>query len=127
MPAATVQPASVNFWLYSGATFTAPVTLKDSDGNPIDLTGYSGILMARRDISDVAPVFTCTTTDSTMTLGGNLGTVTLNLTATLTAGFGIDYAGEIWYHDLLLTHADDTTVDKPYQGVIIASPSVTRA
>ena len=126
MPTATVQPASVNFWLYQGATFTAPVVLKDSNGDPIDLTGYSGKLMARRDISDVTPVFTCQTTDGSMSLGGNTGQVTLNLTAVVTAGLSIDYAGEVWYHDLLLKHADGVTVDKPYQGVIIAAPSVTR-
>jgi len=126
MPTATVQPASVNFWLYQGATFTAPVTLKDSDQNPIDLTGYSGKLMMRRDISDASPIATFQTTDATMVLGGTAGTVTLNMTATLTAGLTIDFAGEVWYHDLLLKHADGVTVDKPYQGVVIAAPGVTR-
>jgi hypothetical protein len=123
---ATVQPASVNFWLYSGATFIALTTLKDTDGTPIDLTGCTAVLQARRDIADVLPVFTCSTTDGTLVLGGAAGTISLQLTALVTAGLQIDFAGEIWFHDLLMTQADDVTVSKVYQGAIIACPSVTR-
>lgn len=121
----TTQPASVTFRLYVGATFTEPAILEDGDGNPIDLTGCSAQLQARRDISDVDPVFDLSTTDGSITLGGVNGTITLSISATDTGAFAVDWDGEVWYHDLKLTFPDDT-VQRTYQGAIIVSQAVTR-
>lgn len=121
----TTQPASITFRLYVGATFTEPVTLKDADGNPIDLTGCSAQLQARRDIADTDPVFDLSTADGSITLGGVNGTITLAISATDTGNMVVDWDGEVWYHDLKLTFPDNT-VQRTYQGAIIVSPAVTR-
>lgn len=121
----SVTPATVLFRLFQGATFSEPVTLYDANSALIDLTGYSARLQARRDITDATAVFTLSSTDGSIVLGGAAGTITLKLTAATTAAMTIDYDGEFWVHDLLLT-APDTSVQRTYQGVIIASPAVTR-
>lgn len=121
----TVQPASINFRLYQGATFSEPVTLKDSSGNPIDLTGCSARLQARRDIADPDPVFSLDSTSGGIVLGGAAGTVTLAKPSSATAALSIDLEGEMWVHDILLTFPD-ASVQRTYQGAIFAYPAVTR-
>lgn len=122
----TVQPASVNFRLYQGATFSEPVTLKDGSGNPIDLTGCTARLQARRDISDAAAVFSLDSTGGGIVLGGTAGTVTLVVPPSTTAALSIEWEGEMWVHDLLLSFPD-ATVQRTYQGAIYAYPAVTRS
>lgn len=121
----SVTPASINFSLYQGATFSEPVTLKDSSGTPLDLTGYSARLQARREISDTTPVFSLDSTTGGIVLGGTAGTITLSMPAAATAALPVDWDGEYWVHDLLLTDGSGN-VQRTYQGVIIASPGVTR-
>ncbi len=121
----SVTPASINFYLYQGATFSEPVTLKDGAGAPIDLTGYSARLQARRDISDATPVLDLNSTSGGILLGGTNGTITLSMTASATAALSIDWDGDFWVHDLLLTDGSGN-VQRTYQGAIIASPGVTR-
>jgi hypothetical protein len=70
-------------------------------------------------------VFRLNTTNGGIVLGGTAGTVTLVINAATTAGMTIDWDGEIWVHDLLLTFVSGD-VQRTYQGVIIASPAVTR-
>jgi len=121
----TVQPASVNFRLYQYATFSEPVVLKDGNGDPINLTGYSALLHARRDISDPDPVMSFSTANSTIVLGGINGTITLVQLPSVTGALVIDWEGEMWVHDLLLT-APDSSAQRTYQGAIYAYPAVTR-
>lgn len=122
----TVQPASLTFRLYQGATFSEPVTLYDGNGQPTDLTGCTARLQARRDISDEPPVFTLDSATGGIVLGGAAGTITLSLSAAQTAALAIDWDGEMWVHDVLLTFPD-TTVQRTYQGAIFAYPAVTRS
>jgi hypothetical protein len=121
----TTQPASLSFRLYQGATFSEPVTLNDGSGNPINLTGCTAKLQARRDIADTDPVFALDSTTGGIVLGGAAGTITLNLSAAATKALAIDWDGEMWLHDLLLSFPD-ATVQRTYQGAIYAYPAVTR-
>lgn len=121
----SVQPATVNFRVYKGATFSETVTLKDSAGVPINLTGYTALGHARRDVSDALPLLVFDTTDATCVLGGVLGTIQLKCAAADTAELDVDWDGEMWVYDLLLT--SPSSVDKTLQGALILQPSVTRA
>lgn len=122
----TVRPASVSFRLYMGADFSEPVTLKDSNGDPIDLTGASARLQARRDISDTLTTLDLNSATGGIVLGGIAGTVQLVVNGATTAALpNIDWDGEVWCHDLLLTFQDGTK-QRTYQGAIIVSPAVTR-
>lgn len=65
-------------------------------------------------------------------LGGVNGTIDLLLTpdktALLVSPGVVDWDGEVWVHDILLTNspADPDSVDRIYQGRITVRPGVTR-
>ena len=129
----TTRPASINFVLYPGATFSEHIVLKDGAGQPMDLTGFDALMHVRRELEDALPVITLSTADGSITLGGAAGTVDLLLTpdqtAALTSPGVVDWDGEVWVHDILLTNspADPDSVDRIYQGRITVRPGVTRA
>tara|TARA_R110001599_G_scaffold89005_1_gene236073 strand:- start:399 stop:749 length:351 start_codon:yes stop_codon:yes gene_type:complete len=83
-----------HFVIEQGATFSQVLTLKDSSGSLINLTGYASAEMdLRKNPESSAAVVTLTTGNSGITLGGTAGTVTLTIsaadTADLTAGDGV--------------------------------------
>jgi len=125
----TTRPATVNYHLYLGATFQETATLKDSNDQPIDLTGYSALMHIRRERSDSTPLYVFTSGDGSIELGGAAGTVSLVLNAQDTSNDDlIDPEGEIWVYDLLLSNdnEDPAVVDRTLAGVVYAHPGVTR-
>jgi len=78
------------------ASFVLPLTWQESDGSPVDLTGYS----ARLQVSDPSdtPVLLLTDAEG-IALGGAAGTITLSVPAgTMSALSSVDYV-----YDLLMT------------------------
>lgn len=127
----TTRPATVNFRLYPGATFAERTVLKDGAGVPLDLTGYTALMHVRRELEDETPLFTLTSEGAspTITLGGVAGTIDLDLTPTATGAPVVDWDGEVWVYDLLLTNAtaSPAVVDRVFQGRIFVFPGVTRS
>ena len=123
----TTRPGIVNFNLYAGATFSEQVTLKDDAGNPLDLTGATARMHIRREIEDPTPLFDLNSVgDSpTLVLGGTAGTIKFTIPPSSMTDVVIDWLGEVWVHDILVTWPDDS-VDKFFQGRVIAAPGVTR-
>jgi hypothetical protein len=124
----TQRPATVNFRLYPGATFSEVTSLLDSAGVPVDLSGRTALMHIRRDPDDPAPVFELSTTNGGIVLDAQ-GGISLNIAATATSPAltpPVDSHGEVWYHDLLLTDPDTSVIDRLYQGVVIVLPGVTR-
>jgi|TARA_R110000787_G_scaffold152792_1_gene266699 hypothetical protein len=75
-----------HFIIEQGATFGQTLTLKDSSGTVINLTGYSSAEMdLRKTPESTSTVATLTTANSRITLGGSAGTVVLLITAADTA------------------------------------------
>jgi len=75
-----------HFVIEQGATFGQVLTLKDSSGTVINLTGYSSAEMDLRENPESSSVImTLTTSNSRIALGGAAGTVTLSISATDTA------------------------------------------
>lgn len=73
-----------NFKLDQGASFTLPITWKDSGDSPIDLTGYS----AKFTVLDADNNALLELTDgSGITLGGAAGTISVAFTPTQTNAF----------------------------------------
>ena len=125
----TTTAAIVNFNFYPGATFTGSVTLNDSNGVPVDLTGYTALMHVRREKTDATPVLTLTTADGTITLGGAAGTITLLVSAAVTAAVEVDEDGESWAYDLFLTNTSPNpdTVERKLAGYVFATYAVTRS
>jgi len=74
--------ARYNFTIEQGATFRNIFTLKDENGDLIDLTGSTAILQARKNLSE-SPIIDLSV-GSGITMGGTAGTITVELTDTAT-------------------------------------------
>lgn len=126
----TTRPGIVNFNLYAGATFSEEVVLRDGAGTPIDLTSRTARMQIRREIDDPTPLFDLDSEGANpgIVLGGAEGTIKFAIHPAAMSAVIVDWFGEMWVHDLLLTDTTTTphTVDRQLQGRIIVSPGVTR-
>lgn len=83
-----------HFIIEQGATFKQILTLKDSSGTLINLTGYPSAEMdLRKNQDDGSEVITLTSANGRIALGGSAGTITLEIsntdTAALVVGDGV--------------------------------------
>jgi hypothetical protein len=106
---------SVNITIDGGTNFENTFTLRNPDGTPIDLTGYTGVSKIRKYPKDALNVqsFTVGITSST-------GEVTLSMASTITSE--IEQGRN--YYDIVLT-ATDGTVSKVLEGTALVSPTVS--
>jgi hypothetical protein len=110
---------ALDFTIEQGATFNLLMTWKIDDV-AVNLTGYTARLQARVDVEDTETVLSLTT-GSGITLGGALGTISLDRTATQTA---VLPTGEFVY-DLEL-QSGGGVVTRLVQGQLTISAEVTR-
>jgi hypothetical protein len=68
-----------------GATFERVITVKDSTGSPMNLTGYTARMQVRREIESSTTLVELTTQNGRITLGGAAGTISLSMDAATTA------------------------------------------
>lgn len=104
-----------NIIIDQGTTFSTVINLADENGDPIDLTGYTGDSEMRKHYSS------SNSQSFTVSLGGANGTVTLSLTSTQTANL---VAGRYVYDVELRSGAN--VVSRIVEGVITVTPEVTR-
>jgi hypothetical protein len=104
-----------NIIIDQGTTFSTVINLTDDNGDPIDLTGYTGD-------SEMRKHYTSSNSQSfSIALGGNTGTVTLSLTAGQTANL---VAGRYVY-DVEVTSGANV-VSRIVEGIVTVTPEVTR-
>lgn len=89
-------PGTLNLSVYRAATFDLPITWKDGDGTPINLTGYTADMWIAQGQTRLIQL---STANGRIVLGGVAGTIRLTISATDTASLP---AGNGSY-DLLLT------------------------
>lgn len=111
-----IYPLSIE----QNATFTRTFTVKDSNGNPIDLTGATAKVQIKQTYDSPSSVATYTT-GAGITMGGAAGTIVLTITAAQTAAMPNSLVG-VW--DLLITWPD-TTKQRLVRGTATVSPGVT--
>lgn len=111
---------ALDFTIEQGATFNLLLTWK-INGTAVNLTGYTARLQARIDVEEIETVLSLTTENGGITLGGALGTISLNRTAAQTT---LLPAGTYVY-DLELI-ASNATVTRLVQGELLISAEVTR-
>ncbi len=111
---------TLDFTIEQGATFNLLLTWKINNV-AVNLTGYTARLQARVDVEDTETILSLTTSNGGITLGGALGTISLDQTATQTT---LLPAGTYVY-DLELI-ASNATVTRLVQGELNISAEVTR-
>ena len=110
---------TLDFTIEQGATFNLLLTWKINDV-PVNLTNYTARLQARVDVED-AEVILSLTTGAGITLGGALGTISLDQTATQTTL--LPAGGYVYDLELI---AGSGSVTRLVQGELIISAEVTR-
>lgn len=114
-----MSAATTNLIIDQGATWEITFTYKNSNGTPINLTGYTAALQLRTSY-DASSASLSLSSGSGIVLGGTAGTIAVTATATQT---GALTAGEYVY-DLEVTASSKVT--RLVQGRITVTPQVTR-
>jgi hypothetical protein len=109
--------AIANYVINQGTSFSSGVTVRGSDGNPLDLTGYTA---SAKMALGYASTRTRTTITTTFDADRTTGVITLSLTATQTAALD---APARYVYDLDIT-ASDSTVTRIIEGLITVRPNV---
>ena len=105
-----------NIFIDQGATFTTTVTVTDSNGDAVNLSGYSVAAQIRKTfLSSSATAFTASISNASS------GEITISLTDTQTTALE---AGRFVY-DVLIT-ASGGTKTRVVEGQVSVTPSVPR-
>lgn len=104
-----------NIIIDQGTTFNTIINLTDNNGDPVDLTGYTGGSEMRKHYTS------SNSQNFTVTLGGANGTVVLSLTSSQTANLS---PGRYVYDVEVRSGAN--VVSRIVEGVITVTPEVTR-
>ena len=111
-----------------GATFSFPLALTDSTGNPLNLTGYSAEMQVRTTVgipnNDTCPnlVLSMSSGAGSIVLGGTAGTVVATAPASITSTLPIGQ----FYYDLVLTASGGEPKNRVIQGLFTVSGGVSK-
>ena len=106
-----------NIFIDQGATFSKTITVKDTSGNALNLTGFTAIAQIRKSPSS------STSTSFTVAFASDrtTGQLTISLTDTQTTALE---AGRYNY-DVLITDSSGTKT-RVVEGIATVNPSVSR-
>lgn len=115
--------AKTNLTIEQGAAFSRIVIYRGSDGDPVDLTGYTAKMHIRKTKGSSVVLLELSTTNGRLVLGGALGTVKIGLTTVDT-----DALDFVWgRYDLeLYKDGDISQAVRLLEGKIGLSKQVTR-
>ncbi len=113
-----------DLYIEQGATFTKIITWKDSAGDPIDLTGFVARMQIRQTISASAVLYSATTENGGITLGGAAGTITITFPAADTAAFS--FVTGVYDLELASSALAGAEVTRLLEGGVVVSKEVTR-
>jgi len=111
--------AVANLVIEQGATFSTDVTVKDSNGDAFNLTGYTASAKMARGYASTR---TRTTLTTTINADPTTGIVTLSLSADQT---NVIEAPARYVYDVEILRTSDSTITRVIEGIITVSPSVT--
>ena len=110
--------AIANLTIDQGATFNSDVTVKDSNNNAFDLTGYTASAKMAKGFQSTK---TRTTITCTVAADATTGVITLSLTADQTSS--LDDGRYVYDVEIAL---NDSTVEKVHYGIITVHPQATK-
>jgi hypothetical protein len=107
-----------------GSTFTRIFVYKDSNGDAIDLTGYSAQMMIRKSFNAAGePIFDSDVESGSLTVTTPAsGEITLNMTDDVTQDFPAPLEG---VYDIEIDDGSGV-VTRLLEGKVLVSPNVTR-
>jgi len=109
--------AVANLRIDQGANFSSDVTVTNSDGDAVDLAGYTAsATMADAYGSSSSTTITTAIADDTST-----GVITLSLTAAQTTALD---APARYVYDVYITLTSNCTVTRVIEGIITVNPKV---
>ena len=114
--------AQADLVIEQGATFSQSFQWTDSSGAAVDLTGYTGRMQIRQNVSASTTIADLTTANGGIVINGATGTVTAKIAATDTSAMTFSQA----VYDLELIAPDGITVTRLVQGGVTLSKEVTR-
>lgn len=103
-----------------GSTLSLVLTYADANDTAIDLSGYSARMQIRKRMNDSNAILEATTENGYITLGGNAGTVTISIPASVTAT--LDAVEAVYDIELV----NGSIVTRLVEGTVEVSPEVTR-
>ena len=112
--------AKLDLCLYRSDNFVHQITWVDDAGEPINLTGYTARMQARKAIGNSTVLMTATDTDG-LTLGGAAGTIDIELPPSKTNIATVDNV-----YDLEVT-SPSSFVTTLVQGEFVVIQDITRA
>lgn len=104
-----------NLVVDQGSTFSADLSLKDENGDPLLLSGYTANSQIRKWYTSLNPTATFTATINTFSAVVTLS-LTANQTSSITAGRYV-YDVEI---------SDGSSISRIVEGIVTVTPQVTR-
>lgn len=115
-----MKAGTYNITVDQGTDWSEVYTVKNSNDTPVNLTGYTARMHVRRDYDATTTLVELTTENGRIALGGAAGTITLTLSAAVTAG--ITRSG---VYDIELVSAGGL-VYRPLRGDFVLRREVTR-
>ena len=109
-----------NATIDQGATWSVTVTYTDSNGVPINLTGYTAAMQVRQQYSSTDADLTLTSPSGGIVITGATGVIVITMTATQT----LSLAEGFYVYDVELTSG--SFKDRMMQGQLTVAPEVTR-
>ena len=109
-----------NFTMDQGANWDLNVVYKDSDGNPINLSGYTAAMQLRQNYNSDSAELTLTTANGGITIVGEQGKLVLHATAAQTGSLDAGF----YVYDLEITSGG--VVTRIIQGQVTVAGEVTR-
>lgn len=121
-----MTPTFVLVCIYQGTTFRQTVTLRDSDGEPFDLTDW-GARMQIREHMHGPLVLELSTSNGRIELGED-GKIVMTVDAATTEALTVWADYEQYVYDLELYRLDGAVeeVQRPIFGAVVLYPEVTR-
>ena len=112
-------PGKYNMTCPQGATFSQQLTWLIDD-NPVNLTGYTANMQVREKHTSPIANLNLSTSNGSITLGGNLGTISLLVSASATA----QLVPKDYVYDIEMNSGGEVT--RIIEGKFIVTPEVTR-
>lgn len=110
-----------NFLIEQGSHFNYTLSVSDDTGDVIDLSGYTGKMQIKSDITASSSLLELSTTGNYMSITGAQGLISLSVPNTVTSTLDFDTA----VYDLIITSGTGV-VTRLVEGSVNLSTQVTR-